>query len=73
MTTNGSRIYRIAETCQRVGYSAMHLYRLERDGKFPRRFKLNPDGGPHGAVGHDADEVDAWIAERRASREMAEA
>lgn len=64
----GPRIYRIAETCQRVGYSTMHLARLEKEGKFPKRFKLSPGSGRNGAVGHLAEDVDAWIAARRASR-----
>ena len=46
----------------------MQRRRLEADGKFPQRFKLNPDGGPFGAIGWDYDELMAWVAERRDSR-----
>ena len=61
MTT---RILRIPETVHLTGYCDVQLRRMERAGTFPKRFKLNPNGGTFGAVGHDHDEVVAWIEDR---------
>jgi len=66
-------VYRPEKTCALVGMSNTHVRRMELAGKFPRRFKLNPDSGPFGASAHLAEEVDAWIAERAASREAPKA
>ncbi len=63
------RVMRLPETTKIVGVCDMTLRRWELAGTFPRRFKLNCDGGPYGAIAHDYDEVQAWIAERRASRD----
>ena len=65
----GRRVLRPRETVQVTGYCDMQLRRMEAAGSFPRRFKLNPDGGPYGACGHDSNEVMAWLEARRASRE----
>lgn len=71
MTT---RILRIPETEHLTGYCDMQMRRMERAGTFPKRFKLNPNGGPYGAVGHDYAEVMEWIAERvEAGKVQAEA
>jgi prophage regulatory protein len=53
------RIIRPKVTSERIGYSLTQLWRLERDGKFPRRVRLSPH-----AVGHFEDEVDDWIRNR---------
>lgn len=66
-------IVREPECFQRSGYCNMQRRRMEAKGTFPKRFKLNPDGGPFGAVGWDDDELTSWIAERRDSREPAAA
>ena len=58
------RVQRIPETERQTGYCGMTLRRMERAGTFPKRFKLNPNGGTFGAVGHDADEVAAWVEAR---------
>jgi prophage regulatory protein len=50
-----------------VGLTARHLSALERDGLFPKRFTLIPGGR---AVGWLESEVQAWLAERAASREV---
>ena len=60
---------RLPETTRVVGACDMTLRRWEEAGTFPRRFKLNPNGGVFGAVGHDCGEVMQWIEERRASRD----
>ena len=51
------RIIRPAEAEKLVGYTDVHLRRLETAGTFPHRFKLNPDGGPYGATGW----LESWI------------
>ena len=63
-----THIVREPECFKISGLSNMHRRRLEADGKFPRRFKLNPDSGPYGAVGWDFDELMVWFTERRDSR-----
>ena len=52
-----THIVREPECFQISGLCNMQRRRLEADGKFPKRFKLNPDGGPFGAVGWDFDEL----------------
>lgn len=53
------RVLRKAQVVELVGYSAMHISRLEKAGKFPGRIRLGPN-----AVGWLEEEVDAWIRER---------
>lgn len=67
----GRRIYRPRVTSQIVGLCDMQLRRMEAAGVFPRRVKLNPNGGKRGATGHYSDEVEAWLEERKRSREIA--
>lgn len=62
------RVYRTPDVTRLTGYSVFHLWRLERAGRFPRRFKLNGDGGARGAVGWVQAEVDEWLKQRAASR-----
>ena len=69
LNSTARRVMRLPETTYVVGYCDMTLRRMEKAGTFPCRFKLNPDGGPFGAVAHDFDEVMAYIEERRASRD----
>ena len=59
------RVLRKKEVANRVGYSAMHIWRMEREGKFPRRLQLGPN-----AVGWLECEVDDWISARAAERDM---
>lgn len=68
-----TRIYRYA-TLRELGvpYHDSHLRRLEADGLFPRRRKLNPSGGRGGRVGWLAAEVDAWLAALADRRTAAE-
>ena len=44
---------------ERVPYSDTQIWRLEKDGLFPKRVQLGP-----GAVAWFEHEVDAWIADR---------
>ena len=58
------RILRQRQVCERVGYSTMHIWRLEKAGRFPRRVKLGPN-----SVGWVAEEIDDWIKARVAERD----
>ena len=49
-----------------VPYSDMHVYRLERDGRFPKRVQLGVN-----RVGWSLREVLDWIAVRKAARNAA--
>ena len=57
------RIISAAERRRLLPFSDMHIWRLEKAGKFPKRIKL----GEH-RVGWDLDEVVAWIEDRKARR-----
>ena len=63
------RILRPQETAARIGLCDRRIKELEAEGRFPRRFLLNPPNGR--AVGHLESEVDAWIEARAAEREQA--
>lgn len=56
------RVLSVADVIASTGYSRSSIYRLEKDGKFPRRVKLGE--GQHGKVGYWADEVATWQAAR---------
>ncbi len=64
------RILRIPDTEAKTGFCDRQLRDLERDGLFPKRFPLNPNGKGR-AVGHLESEVDQWITERAAARQAA--
>jgi predicted DNA-binding transcriptional regulator AlpA len=59
MPATQRRTIRLRETSRRVGYTIPHIWRLERDGKFPLRIRLGEN-----AVGHFEDEIDEWIRSR---------
>ena len=67
MNTPIDRIVRPVEAQKLTGYHPVHLHRLEEAGQFPRRFKLNPDGGPYGAVGWRLSDIQRWLEKRAAS------
>jgi prophage regulatory protein len=52
-------LIRRAELRRRVPYSDVTIWRMERDGLFPRRVQL----GPHTVAWYE-DEVEAWCASR---------
>ncbi len=54
---------RIKVVCSRSGLSRATIYRLESEGKWPRRYRLTD-----GMVGWDEAEIDARIAEMQATR-----
>ncbi len=57
------RIIRKAELKNKVGYSDMHILRIEKAGNFPRRIQLGPN-----SVGWIEAEIDDWIEQRVARR-----
>ena len=57
------RIIGSAERRRLLPFSDMHIWRLERQGRFPKRNKL----GEH-RVGWDLDEIVAWIEARKSQR-----
>ena len=52
-------------TLKGVPYSKVHLWRLEREGKFPKRVPLG--ASRHGWL---ESEIDDWLLERMASRNV---
>ena len=51
------------ERRQMTGYSDMHVWRLEKAGKFPRRIRLGPN-----RVGWSLHELQQWLDEKKAER-----
>jgi prophage regulatory protein len=49
-----------------IPYSKVHLWRLERWGKFPKRVTLGQNR--HGWL---ESEIDSWILDRAAARDVA--
>ncbi len=58
------RIISAPERRRLVPYSNMHIWRLEKLGKFPKRIRLGPN-----RVGWSYREVMDWIAARKKERE----
>lgn len=58
-----NRVIRFPEVKRRVGYSRMHVDRLEKDGKFPKRIRLGEN-----SVGWLESEVNAWLAAKVEAR-----
>nr|WP_283256105.1 AlpA family transcriptional regulator [Dyella humicola] len=50
------------DVCETTGLSRSQTYRLEADGRFPRRIKLGVS-----ASGWIESEVQSWVAERIAA------
>jgi len=59
----GTRIIGFAERRRLVPYSDVHIWRLEKANRFPKRIKL----GEH-RVGWDLGEILAWIETRKSQR-----
>jgi prophage regulatory protein len=47
-----------------VPYSTVHIWRLEQQGRFPKRITFGPR-----RVGWDLDEVLAWVEARKSQRD----
>jgi prophage regulatory protein len=57
------RIIREKELLRLIPYSSMHIWRLEKAGRFPARIHLGP-----ARVGWSLREVEQWIEDRKAER-----
>jgi prophage regulatory protein len=62
VTPHPERIVREAECKDRTGLSRVTRWRLERDGKFPKRRRISAN-----AVGWLESELRKWIASREAA------
>jgi predicted DNA-binding transcriptional regulator AlpA len=49
------------------------VWRLEREGKFPRSFKIGDPDAPNGRKAWSRSEIMAWLEERMAARRPAPA
>ena len=59
--TDIQTMLRVPEVMRITGLCRATIWRLERTGRFPRKFKLTPK-----AVGWRESDVTAWIEARRA-------
>ena len=57
------RVLTIAKVCELTTYTAQHIYRLERAGKFPSRLRLGAN-----RVGWKLSDIEVWFAERPKAR-----
>ena len=64
------RILRDREVKRMTGLSSERRRQLERLGLFPKRFKIVPGSGQNGAVGNYEHEVQEYLEERGADREL---
>ncbi len=60
------RIISADERRRLVPYSDMHIWRLERDGLFPKRIQLAKGKG---RVGWSFREIQEWIDQKKATRD----
>ena len=58
-----SRIIRMRELIEKVGYARSTIYALIKDGRFPAPFRLAPNGR---AIGWFEDTIDQWLRDRAA-------
>ncbi|SON50410.1 helix-turn-helix transcriptional regulator [Vibrio tapetis] len=61
-TTPIDRIVREAERKELTGLSRVRVWELEKEGHFPKRRKLTPNGN---SVGWLLSEINEWIQSRR--------
>lgn len=62
--TPGTRFIPQSEVQRRVPYSRVQIWRLEKQGRFPKRVRIGPN-----RVAWVETEVEAWINDRLAERE----
>lgn len=55
----GLRFLTMIEVCALTTYTAQHIYRLERQGKFPRRRRIGPN-----RIGFLLKEIEKWMTDR---------
>lgn len=53
------RFLTMIEVCALTTYTAQHIYRLERQGKFPRRRRIGPN-----RIGFLWCDIEKWMTER---------
>jgi len=58
-----TRLLRRRTVAERVGLSAVTIWRLERAGQFPKSIQISP-----GAIAWREADIETWIAERAAAR-----
>lgn len=58
------RLLTLNEVRTRIPYSKVHIYRLMRDGRFPKAVKLGEN-----RVAWVSEEIDQWITTRIRSRD----
>jgi prophage regulatory protein len=56
---------RMTEICRRTGLSRWTIWRMEKEGSFPKSVKLGKN-----AVGWLLSELDTWEQHRQAAREV---
>jgi predicted DNA-binding transcriptional regulator AlpA len=59
---NSNNILKLPQTSKKTGLSRTTIYRLELEGKFPKKIKL-----AERAIGFLESEIDAWIQSRVAA------
>lgn len=64
-----SRILRMQELVNKVGYAKSTIYALVKEGKFPPPFKLTPGGRANGWFEHTIDE---YLQEREHEQMLSE-
>jgi prophage regulatory protein len=68
----GVRVMRLREVCTRTGLCVATVYRLARDGKFPRPLKLTGERAS-GWLSTEIDEYISGLVAQRAKAATAEA
>lgn len=53
------RFLTMKQVCELTGYTSQHIYRLERQGKFPARFRIGAN-----RVGYKLETIEKWFAQR---------
>jgi prophage regulatory protein len=59
MTITDTKVIRFSELQKKIGLSRSTIFRLERDGKFPKHIQLGPK-----STGWLMHQVDEWILSR---------
>lgn len=59
-TAAPTRLLRRRAVAERVGLSAVTIWRLERSGQFPKAIRISP-----GAIAWKESDVEEWIEERQ--------
>lgn len=64
MATQKSRFLKRNEMTPITGISVPFSYKLEKQGRFPKRVNLNPDPDGKPVTRWVRDEVEAWVEDR---------